>query len=74
MTAKQKIKFPIHDTTESANRGQIVSGAFTHNPIPEGTICNIFYNNMRIMIRIDMNFYTNPNLTIIEILKVSHDK
>lgn len=74
MTKKQKTKFPVHNTSGGTYHGQTVPGKFTHNPIPEETICNIFYNNMRITVRIDMNFYTNPNLTIIEILGVNYDK
>lgn len=69
-----KTKYPIHDTSEGVNHGQIASGYFTYNPIPEGTILNIFYKNMKVLVKIDMNFYTNPNFTIIEILEVSHDK
>lgn len=69
-----KTKYPIHDTSEGANHGQVVPEKFTHNPIPEGTILNILYKNMKILIKIDMNFYTEPNLSIIEVLKVSHDK
>lgn len=74
MINKQKTKYPIHDTSEGVNHGQIVAGRFTHNPIPEETICNVFYNDMRITIKIDMNFYTDPNFSIIEILGVIYDK
>ena len=68
-----KTKYPIHDTSEGVNDGQVVPKYFTHNPIPEKTILNIFYKNMKILIKIDMNFYTDPNLSVIEILEVSHE-
>ena len=68
-----KTEYPIHNTSGGINHGQIASGVFTHNPIPEGTILNIFYKNMKVLIKIEMNFYTSPNLTIIEILEVNND-
>ena len=68
-----KTKYPIHDTSEEVNHGQVVPEYFTHNPIPKGTILNIFYKNMKILIKINMNFYTDPNLSVIEILEVNHE-
>lgn len=65
-------KYPIHDTTESANHGKAVPGYSTYNPIPEGTILHIFYKDMKILIKIDMNFYTVPEFAIFEILDVVH--
>ena len=63
-------RYPIHDTSEGVNHEQIVSGYFTYNPIPEGSECVIIFKNVKIKAKIDMNFYTNPNFSIIEILKV----
>ena len=68
-----KTKYPIHDTSTGVNHGQVVPRQFTYNPIPEETTLNIFYKNMRILIKIDMNFYTNPNFSIIEVLEVNYD-
>ena len=66
-------KYPIHDTSQGAHDGEIVQGIFTHNPIPEGTILNILYKNMKVLIKIDVNFYSDPNLSIIKILEITHD-
>lgn len=66
-------KYPIHDTSEGVNHGQIVPGRFTHNPIPENTRCVILFENMKIHAKVDMNFHTNPNFSIFEILECGLD-
>ncbi len=66
-------KYPIRATIEGANHGQIVPDTFTYNPIPEGTECIISFKNMKIRVKVDMNFYTNPNFTIIKILEVNYE-
>lgn len=65
-------KYSIHDTSEGINHGQIVFHQFTHNPIPEGVKCIILFEDMRIEAKVDMNFHTNPNFSIFEILKVTN--
>ena len=69
-----KTKYPIHDTSEGVNDGQVVTGYFTYNPIPEGTILNIFYKNMKILVKVNMNFYTSPELTVFELLEVVYNE
>ena len=64
------VKYPIHDTSEGTNHGQVVEDYFTYNPIPEGSECVIIFKNVKIKAKINMNFYTDPNLSIFEILKV----
>lgn len=67
------VKYPIHDTTEGTNHGQIVPDKYTHNPIPEGNECIILFGDMKIKARVDMNFYTDPNFSIFKILKVKRE-
>lgn len=64
------IKYPIHDTSLGVNYGQIVPDRYTYNPIPEGSECVIIFKDVKIKAKVDMNFYTDPNLSIFEILQV----
>jgi len=64
-------KYPIHATIEGPQHGTVVEGVFTYNPIPEEEDAIINYKGMKIKVQVDMNFYTDPSLTIFKILKVN---
>ncbi len=64
-------KYPIHDLSEGPNHGQIIPGAFTHNPIPEERTATINFGGLEIKVEVDMNFHTNPNIAVFKILSVN---
>jgi len=63
-------KYPIHDTSGGAMHGEIVPGRFSHNPIPEGETAVIEYEGLRVKVRTDMNFYSDPAFAVFEILNI----
>jgi len=64
-------RFPIHCTVPGPTFGDVVENEFTHNPIPEGKIFEIRYGGYVIRFRIDIHFYTNPLLSVVELVGVS---
>jgi hypothetical protein len=63
-------RYPIHQTAPGPNYMKPVQGRWTHNPIKEGNVFKVTYQGMKIKFRIDMNFHTDPDFTIVEIIEV----
>lgn len=67
--AKHK-HYPIHQTAPGPDFMKSVPGYMTHNPIKEGDVFKTTYRGKQIRFRLDMNFYTDPNFAVVEILEV----
>lgn len=70
--------YPIHQTAPGPGymKPVVIEGVpqLTNIPIPEGTVFETKYNGAVVKFRIDMNFYSNPNFAVVEIVNVQNSK
>lgn len=65
--------YPIHQTAPGPNymKPVVINGVsqMTNNPIPENTIFETNYNGVTVKFRVNMNFYTDPNFVVVEVIE-----